>query len=82
MSRCFTPVARSGSLAAAAETLGRTPSAASMMLKQFGDNLRSPLFETERKSKLTVLDNFALGEAIREMDHSSGSSPISRPSQD
>lgn len=69
MLRCFAAVARSGSLAAAAEILGRTPSAVSMMLKQFEDNLGSPLFETERKSKLTALGEFALDEAMRELDH-------------
>ncbi|MEL6121714.1 MAG: LysR family transcriptional regulator, partial [Pseudomonadota bacterium] len=35
MLRCFRAVADSGSLADAAEILGRTPSAISMMLRQF-----------------------------------------------
>ena len=69
MLRCFAAVARSGSLAAGAQTLGRTPSAVSMMLKQFEAHLGSPLFETERKSRLTALGMFTLDEATRELDH-------------
>jgi len=69
MLRCFATVARSGNLADAADKLGRTPSAVSMMLKQFEDHLRSPLFESERKSKLTVLGAFVLDEAVGELDH-------------
>ena len=69
MLRCFAAVARSGNLADAAETLGRTPSAVSMMLKQFEAHLGAPLFESERKSKLTALGAFTLGEALRELDH-------------
>ena len=69
MLRCFAAVARSGNLADAADMLGRTPSAVSMMLKQFEENLGAPLFESERKSKLTALGAFALNEAMRELDH-------------
>jgi DNA-binding transcriptional LysR family regulator len=69
MLRCFAVVARSGRLATAADTLGRTPSAVSMMLKQFEEHLGAPLFESERKSKLTALGAFALDEATRELDH-------------
>lgn len=69
MLRCFATVARSGNLADAADKLGRTPSAVSMMLKQFESHLGSPLFESERKSKLTALGAFALEESIRELDH-------------
>lgn len=69
MLRCFVTVARSGNLADAAETLGRTPSAVSMMLKQFEEHLGVPLFESERKSRLTALGSFTLDEAMSELDH-------------
>lgn len=69
MLRCFVSVARSGNLADAADKLGRTPSAVSMMLKQFEDHLGAALFESERKSKLTALGVFTLGEATREIEH-------------
>lgn len=69
MLRCFVTVARSGNLVDAAEKLGRTPSAVSMMLKQFEDHLGAALFESERKSKLTALGVFTLAEATRELDH-------------
>lgn len=69
MLRCFATVARSGNLADAADRLGRTPSAISMMLKQLEDHLGAPLFEAGRKSKLTALGVFTLDEASRELDH-------------
>lgn len=69
MLRCFVTVARSGNLADAADRLGRTPSAVSMMLKQLEDHLGASLFESERKSKLTALGVFTLNEASRELDH-------------
>lgn len=69
MLRCFVTVARSGNLAGAADQLGRTPSAISMMLKQFEEHLGAPLFESERKNKLTAMGNFVLDEAMRELDH-------------
>lgn len=69
MLRCFATVARSGNLADAADKLGRTPSAVSMMLKQLEDHLGAPLFESERKSKLTTLGVYTLNEALRELHH-------------
>ena len=69
MLRCFVAVATSGNLADAADRLGRTPSAVSMMLKQFEDHLGASLFESERKSRLTALGAFALDQATRELDH-------------
>lgn len=69
MLRCFATVARSGNLADAADKLGRTPSAVSMMLKQFEEHLGAPLFESERKSKLTALGAFVLDEAVGGLDH-------------
>ena len=69
MLRCFRTVADHGSLADAAETLGRTPSAVSMMLKQFEDHIGAPLFESSRKSRLTQLGEMILAEASRELVH-------------
>lgn len=69
MLRCFRAVADSGSLADAAEILGRTPSAVSMMLRQFEDHIGAPLFETGRKSHLTPLGHLIRQEAARELAH-------------
>ncbi len=69
MLRCFHAVAKHGSLAEAAETLGRTPSAISMMLRQFEDHIGAPLFETARKSKLTPLGRQIQAETARELNH-------------
>lgn len=69
MLRCFRTVADHGSLAEAANVLGRTPSAVSMMLKQFEDHVGAPLFETARKSRLTPLGEMILAEAHRELSH-------------
>jgi len=69
MLRGFVAVARSGNLSDAAQVLKRTPSAVSMMLKQFEEHLGEPLFETDRKSKLTALGAFVLEQAERELEH-------------
>src|SRR6056297_2796888 len=69
MLRCFRAVAEQGSLADAAEVLGRTPSAVSMMLRQFEDHIGAPLFESARKSRLTPLGELIHAEARRELDH-------------
>ena len=69
MLRCFQAVANHGSLAAAATVLGRTPSAISMMLKQFEEHIGAPLFETARKARLTPLGALILTEAQRELGH-------------
>lgn len=69
MLRCFTMVAQHGSLSDAADALGRTPSAVSMMLKQFEDHIGSPLFETARKSRLTPIGDLIFAEARREVTH-------------
>jgi len=65
--RGFATVARSGNLSDAAEALGRTPSAVSMMLKQLETHLGEPLFETDRKNRLTALGAFVLEQAEREL---------------
>ncbi|MDV6225302.1 LysR family transcriptional regulator [Nitratireductor aquimarinus] len=72
MLRCFTAVAQRGSLAEAADQLGRTPSAVSMMLKQFEENIGAPLFETERKSRLTGLGQHILDQAVQALQHFDG----------
>ena len=69
MLRCFSAVVSHGSLADAAESLGRTSSAVSMMLKQFEDHIGAPLFETARKSRLTPLGELIYAEARREVNH-------------
>ena len=69
MLRCFRTVAEHGSLAEAANALGRTPSAVSMMLKQFEAHIGAPLFESSRKSRLTPLGEMILVEARRELTH-------------
>ena len=69
MLRCFRAVVGQGSLAEAAQELGRTPSAVSMMLKQFEDHVGAPLFETARKSRLTPLGEMVHAEACRELAH-------------
>lgn len=69
MLKCFATVARYGSLSEAAQALGRTPSAVSMMLKQFEDHIGAPLFETSRKSRLTALGALIYDEARREVSH-------------
>lgn len=68
MLRVFQVVAVQGSLGRAADVLGRTPSAVSMMLSQLQDHLGGPLFETDRKSRLTPLGRLVLGEADRALD--------------
>lgn len=69
MLRCFSTVAHHGSLTDAAQALGRTPSAVSMMLKQFEDHIGAPLFETARKSRLTPLGELIYDHARREVAH-------------
>ena len=67
MLRYFAAVAESGNLMDAATRLGRTPSAVSMMLKQFEDHLGKPLFETDRKNKLSPVGTFILAQAQSEL---------------
>lgn len=69
MLKCFMMVATHGSLSEAADALGRTPSAVSMMLKQFEDHVGTSLFETARKSRLTPIGELILTEARREVEH-------------
>ena len=69
MLRCFAEVAQHGTLIDAADRLGRTPSAVSMMLKQFEAQLGQPLFATDRKNQLTPLGDFVLEHAQNELRH-------------
>lgn len=69
MLRAFVEVARAGNLVDGARALGRTPSAVSMTLKSLEEHLGQPLFESERKSRLTPLGGFALEMAERELAH-------------
>ncbi|WP_150523096.1 LysR family transcriptional regulator [Roseibium sediminis] len=68
MLRVFRAVAEQGTLAAAASSLGRTPSALSMMLAQLEEELGAPLFETDRKNRLSPLGELVLEEAVRATD--------------
>lgn len=68
MLRVFRTVADQGSLAAAATVLGRTPSALSMTLAQFEAEIGAPLFETDRKNRLTPLGLMVLEECQRATD--------------
>lgn len=68
MLRVFRAVAEKGSLAGAADVLGRTPSAISMMLSQLEDDIGAPLFETDRKNRLSPLGVLVLDESGRATD--------------
>jgi DNA-binding transcriptional LysR family regulator len=68
MLRTFSVTAAQGTLAGAAAVLGRTPSAVSMMLAQFEEEVGGHLFETDRKSRLTPLGQLVLLESQRATD--------------
>ncbi|WP_420857728.1 LysR family transcriptional regulator [Marivivens marinus] len=68
MLRAFRAVAEQGSLAGAAGRLGRTPSAISMTLSQLEAEVGAPLFETDRKNRLTKVGSLVLEEAVRTTD--------------
>lgn len=68
MLRVFRTVAEKGALSQAASVLGRTPSAVSMTLGQLEDDIGAPLFEGDRKNRLTQLGEMVLAEAIRATD--------------
>ncbi len=68
MLRTFATVAAQGTLSGAATVLGRTPSAISMTLAQFEQEVGAPLFETDRKSRLTPLGQLVLEESHRAID--------------
>lgn len=71
MLRTFAAVAQTGTLAQAADRLGRTPSAVSMVLKSLETHLGQKLFEGERKNRLTPLGAQVLEltqEQLRQFD--------------
>lgn len=68
MLRAFAVTAAQGTLAGAAGVLGRTPSAVSMMLAQFEQEVGGRLFETDRKNRLTPLGQLVLEESRRASD--------------
>ena len=68
MLRVFRVVAEKGSLAGAAAVLGRTPSAVSMTLAQIEAEVGAPLFETDRKNRLSPLGRLVLDESCRATD--------------
>ncbi|WP_420334444.1 LysR family transcriptional regulator [Roseibium sp.] len=67
MLRCFCTVAQTGSLAEAADRLGRTQSAVSMTLKQLEDHLGKRLFEGERKNRLSPLGEQVFELSLRQV---------------
>ena len=69
--RVFVAVADAGGIKGAAEKLGRTPSAVSMTLKALEESLGAPLFQAERKARLTTFGEVVLDEA-RELLHHFG----------
>ncbi|TDL78452.1 LysR family transcriptional regulator [Palleronia sediminis] len=66
--RVFRAVAEAGTLAAGARAVGRTPSAVSMTLAQLETEIGAPLFETDRKNRLTPLGHRVLEESSRATD--------------
>ena len=66
--RTFRIVAEQGSLNAASSLLGRTASAVSMSLAQLEAEIGAPLFETDRKNRLTPLGQLVLEESSRATD--------------
>lgn len=68
MLRTFRIVAEQGSLIAASSLLARTPSAVSMTLAQLEADIGAPLFETDRKNRLTPLGQLVLEESSRATD--------------
>jgi DNA-binding transcriptional LysR family regulator len=67
--RSFVAVVETGGIRAAADQIGRTPSAVSMILKQLEDDLGAPLFEGERKSSLSQVGRAVLEEARAVIAH-------------
>ena len=67
--RSFVAVVEAGGIRAAADQIGRTPSAVSMTLKQLEDDIGAPLFEGERKSNLTPVGRMVLEEARAVVAH-------------
>lgn len=67
--RSFVAVCAAGGVRAAADQIGRTPSAVSMTLKQLEDDIGSPLFEGERRGALSPVGRIVLEEARAMIAH-------------
>lgn len=67
--RSFVAVCEAGGVRAAADQIGRTPSAVSMVLKQLEDDIGAPLFESERKGALSPVGRIVLDEARAMIAH-------------
>lgn len=67
--RSFVAVCETGGVRAAADQIGRTPSAVSMTLKQLEDDVGAPLFESERKGALSPVGRMVLDEARAMIAH-------------
>jgi DNA-binding transcriptional LysR family regulator len=67
--RSFVAVYETGGVRAAADQIGRTPSAVSMTLKQLEDDIGAPLFESERKGALSPVGRIVLDEARAMIAH-------------
>ena len=63
--RAFMAVVEAGELAEAGEQMGRTPAALSMTLKQIEGELGGPLFDGERKTRLSPLGHYVYAQALR-----------------
>ncbi|WP_278878123.1 LysR family transcriptional regulator [Paracoccus yeei] len=73
MLRSFLTVAEEGNIKDAATRLLRTPSSVSMTLSALEDELGGPLFEQDRKSRLTVLGTYVRDMAeVMIRDHDRG----------
>jgi LysR family carnitine catabolism transcriptional activator len=67
--RVLVAVAETGGIRAGAERVNRTASAVSMTLKQLEDEVGGPLFEGERKARLTRFGEFVVDHARSLLEH-------------
>jgi DNA-binding transcriptional LysR family regulator len=67
--RGFVAVCEAGGVRAAADQIGRTPSAVSMTLKQLENDVGAPLFAADRRGELTPVGRIVLEEARAMIDH-------------
>lgn len=67
--RSFVAVCEAGGVRAAADRIGRTPSAVSMTLKQLEDDVGAQLFENERRGALSPVGRIVLDQARSMIAH-------------
>jgi LysR family carnitine catabolism transcriptional activator len=67
--KTFITVAEMGSITDAGDKLGRTPSTISMTLKALEADVGAPLFETDRKNRLSKAGTFVLAQARELLSH-------------